>query len=111
MISEEEVEIELREWGDLHQSLKLEFLEEGLKLQGQVVKFNQASATVRIKFEQVSLQEQRKLVELLYCRSEQWESQQTPGEWHSLWLLLKLLLRPFVLLFSDRKRILAAVQR
>jgi cellulose synthase (UDP-forming) len=52
-------------------------------------------------FEQVTLSQQRRLVEMLFCRPGQWKRQNTPGEFQSLWLLLKILLKPRVLF--DRK--------
>jgi cellulose synthase (UDP-forming) len=37
---------------------------------------------------------QRRLVEMLFCRPGQWQSRRAPGEWRSLWLLLRILLQP-----------------
>ncbi|NES21418.1 MAG: glycosyltransferase [Symploca sp. SIO3E6] len=57
--------------------------------------------SLRITFEELSLSQQRRLVEMLYCRPGQWKRQDVPGELQSLWLLLKILLTPRILF--DRK--------
>ena len=45
----------------------------------------------------------RVLVEMLFCRPGQWKRQDTPGELQSLWLLLKILLKPRVLFDRQQK--------
>ncbi|NET58887.1 MAG: glycosyltransferase [Symploca sp. SIO2E6] len=57
--------------------------------------------SLRVTFKQLSLSQQRRLVEMLYCRPGQWKRQDVPGELQSLWLLLKIVLRPKILF--DRK--------
>ncbi len=52
---------------------------------------------VTVQFQNVTLPEIRKLVELLYCRPGQWKRWNTPGELQSLWILVKTLFRPRVL--------------
>ncbi|MGQ4650655.1 glycosyltransferase [Lyngbya aestuarii] len=82
----------------------VEILEEGMMLQGQIsiTGFSGEFPAARVMFEQLTLSQQRCLVEMLYCRPGQWKRQNTPGELRSLWLLLKILLRPRVLF--DRKQ-------
>ncbi len=79
--------------------VQLEILEEGLQLAGQAIRtgIDGEFPTVRVLFEQVGLQEQRRLVEMLFCRPGQWKSRQTPGELQSLLLLFRILLKPRVL--------------
>ena len=107
MLSEAGAEIELRTV-DLAQQVKLHLAEAEIKLQGQVTatQWTGSCWRVRVKFEAVSTWEHRRLIELLYCRPGQWQHHQTPGEWRSLWLLLKVLSRPLVRLIS-----LTAAQR
>ncbi len=83
----------------------LEILEEGIFLQGQITQtgFSGEFPTVRVLFEEVTLSQQRRLVEMLFCRPGQWKRQNTPGELQSLWLLLKILLRPRVLFDRNPK--------
>ena len=50
--------------------------------------------TVRIAFDRLSISQHRRLIEMLYCRPGQWKGQETPGEWRSLWLLLRIALKP-----------------
>jgi cellulose synthase (UDP-forming) len=77
----------------------LSILEEGISLQGQITDtgFSDEFPTVQVVFEQVTLSQQRCVVEMLFCRPGQWKRQNTPGEFHSLWLLLRILLKPRVL--------------
>ncbi|HSF75391.1 MAG TPA: glycosyltransferase [Microcoleus sp.] len=50
--------------------------------------------TVRIAFDRLNISQHRCLIEMLYCRPGQWHRQETPGEWRSLWLLLRIALKP-----------------
>ena len=104
-LSEVGAEIELRQNVSLNESVTLELIEEGLKLQGKIThtQFTGKFLKVRVKFEKVSLPQHRRLVEMLFCRPGQWKRRQTPGELRSLWLLLKVLFRPLILLRRKRK--------
>ncbi|MBC7969111.1 MAG: cellulose synthase catalytic subunit, partial [Verrucomicrobia bacterium] len=79
--------------------VEVEILEEGLVLQGKAIctGMHDEFSTVRIMFEPVNLQQQRRLVEMLFCRPGQWKSRCSPGELRSLWLLFRILLKPRVL--------------
>ncbi len=79
--------------------VSLEFMEVDLKLQGVAVRsgVRDEFPTVRILFERLNLQQQRCLVEMLYCRPGQWKRRKTPGELQSLLLLFRILLKPRVL--------------
>jgi cellulose synthase (UDP-forming) len=57
-------------------------------------------------FDQVTLEQHRQLVAMLFCRPGQWKRQNAPGELVSLWLLFRSLLRPQAL-FGKRKEISA----
>jgi len=92
--------------------ITLEIMEEGIKLQGKIDQSRCRNSsvtrkfpTVRVMFEQVSLEQQRCLVEMLYCRPGQWQRRETPGELKSLWLLLKTLLKPRVL-FDPKPKVI-----
>lgn len=84
----------------------VEILEEKMLLQGQITQtgVSEQFPSVQIVFEQVTLAQQRILVEMLFCRPGQWKRRDTPGELQSLWLLLKILLKPRVL-FDRQQRI------
>jgi cellulose synthase (UDP-forming) len=80
----------------------LEIMESELTLEGQLARIIHPGSstefpTVRVMFESVSLQQQRGLIEMLFCRPGQWQRRNSPGELRSLWLLLRILLRPRVL--------------
>lgn len=77
----------------------LTLMEEKLKLAGCITQhwFDDEFPRVRVAFEPLNLNQHRCLVEMLYCRSGQWQHRQTPGELQSLWILGRILLRPRVL--------------
>jgi len=81
---------------NLHQSVRIELAEEQLCLQGQVTQVDRTNSKLklRIVFEAISPKQHRRLIELLYCRPGQWLIHNAPGELRSLWLLLRVLLRP-----------------
>jgi cellulose synthase (UDP-forming) len=101
-LAEEGAEIRLRSLTDLPATLSLELLEEELILKGYVTNsyLQDTNTKVKIKFKDLSLAQQRKLIQILYCCPGQWQRRKTPGEWQSLWLLFKVLLRPLDLLRS-----------
>ncbi len=105
-LSEVGAEIELRQNVSLNESVTLELIEEGLKLQGKIThtQFTGKFLKVRVKFEKVSLPQHRRLIEILFCSPGQWKRRQTPGELRSLWLLFRVLLRPLVLLSKEKVR-------
>ena len=84
---------------------KISILEENLDLLGQVTEVNldEDSCIVRVQFETLNLKQERKLVAMLFCRPGQWKRKNTPGELYSLWLLVKILLRPRVLFDRNPK--------
>jgi cellulose synthase (UDP-forming) len=119
-ISEEGVEISLTQSDALaideidHDLAQVELMEERLLLQGGVTQIDQTGEfpTVRLLFESLSLDQQRCLVELLYCRPGQWKSRCSPGEFESLGLLLKILLKPqFLSSHSTQLRTVSVGQR
>jgi cellulose synthase (UDP-forming) len=101
MISEIGAEVALTQPGFPEQSedLTLAILEHGLEISGQVTRtdLSEELPTVRIMFRSPSLIQQRQLVAMLFCRPGQWQRRQTPGEFQSLWILFRVLLRPRVL--------------
>jgi cellulose synthase (UDP-forming) len=70
-----------------------------LSIAGQVIRtdFSEELPTVRVQFQAPTLEQQRKLVKLLFCRPGQWQRRHTPGEFQSIWILFRVLLRPRVL--------------
>ncbi|MEB3357252.1 MAG: glycosyltransferase [Synechococcales bacterium] len=102
MLSEVGAELALTKAGKAHpaalnaQLVTLDILDERLTLQGRVAPSPQQGEfpRVRIQFESVNLPQMRQLVQMLYCRPGQWKNRCSPGELRSLWLILKILLRP-----------------
>jgi cellulose synthase (UDP-forming) len=93
---------------------QVELMEEELVLPGQIasVDLSDEFPVMQVLFESLNLNQQRGLVELLYCRPGQWKSRCSPGEFESLGLLFKILLRPRFLF--ERKahiRAIAVAQR
>jgi cellulose synthase (UDP-forming) len=97
-LSEGGAVIELKQWVHLDRAVTLEILEEGLTLSGKITHSDLSGKfpRVQVMFEQLSLPQHRHVVEILFCRPGQWTQRETPGELRSLWLLLKVLLRPLV---------------
>ncbi|MGF1486354.1 MAG: glycosyltransferase family 2 protein [Prochloraceae cyanobacterium] len=79
--------------------VELLILEEKITLKARITRteFNGEFPSLLVGFEQLTLSQYRKLVKLLFCRPGQWKTKKTPGEIKSLWLLLKILLRPKII--------------
>ena len=103
-ISEVGAEIELQQEIELSTDLTIEMLSEGLTLQGKITQTNYSGGLPKIKvyFEQISIDQHRRLVEILFCCPNQWQSRRTPGELRSLWILLTVLLRPLSLMSKKK---------
>ncbi len=84
--------------------ITLEILEEGLSLSGDIIHADTSSefSSLHIRFRELSLPQQRKLIQMLFCRPGQWRQPCTPGEFKSLLLLFQILLKPRILF--DRGR-------
>lgn len=103
-ISEEGVEILLDQQAHLATNVMVELIPEVLILSGKVTRsqVKDREQLAVIKFQDVSIEQHRELVEMLYCRPGQWQKRHTPNELHSALILFKLLLRPLMFL-RDRK--------
>ncbi len=104
MLSEGGAEVALTQSGFPHLAagdsvpVTLEILEAGLTLEGMATRSRMDEfPTVRIRFTALTIEQQRCLVEMLFCRPGQWQRRRTPGEFHSLLLLFRILLRPRVI--------------
>ena len=81
------------------QSVNLEIAEENLQLDAQIIQTGSKDefSTVRVKFPLVSIEQHHRLVKMLFCRPGQWKRRCTPGEWQSLLILFKILIKPRIL--------------
>ncbi|MCC0175589.1 glycosyltransferase [Waterburya agarophytonicola K14] len=79
--------------------VSISILEENINISGRIVATNidQDFHHLRVNFDALSLEQERKLVTLLFCRPGQWKRKNSPGELYSIWLMLRILLRPKVL--------------
>lgn len=79
-------------------------LEDNLKLQGQITQANLSGEfpSVQIYFDKLELAQYRCLIEMLFCRPNQWKRPCAPGELKSLFLLFGILLKPRILFDRDR---------
>lgn len=104
-LSEIKAEIELKQFSNLSQSIILEIPEKGLKLPSKLTYTDLTGKfpKIQVKFESLNSQQQRRLIELLFCRPGQWKYRNTPGELQSIWILIKLLFRPIIFLFKSIK--------
>ena len=81
-------------------------LEEELELTGSIAEISREGDFfhLRLGFAASTLEQERKLIALLYCRPGQWVRKNSPGEFYSVWLLFKIILRPKVI-FNRRPQI------
>jgi cellulose synthase (UDP-forming) len=110
MISEEGMELEIPTEIDLPGKLELEIEPEGLTITGKIAQVEVGDRTkkIRILFTQLTLQEHRQLVEILYCQPGQWKGKHTPGELQSILILFKILLKPILFNTSRLKKLAAS---
>lgn len=99
-ISEEGVEILLDQQVHLATDVTVELIPEVLILSGKVTRSHAQNGDLRviIKFQEISIEQHRELVEMLYCSPGQWQIRKTPNEFQSIFILFKLLLRPLMFL-------------
>ena len=85
--------------------VKISILEEDITLSGLITAtdIGEDFHLIRVEFASPTLEQERKLIALLFCRPGQWKRKNTPGELHSLWLLGKILLKPKVLFDRNPK--------
>lgn len=88
-------------------SIQIELMEEGLIFKGIAKLIDRDALKFLVSFEPLSLKQHRYLVELLFCRPGQWKSRCAPSELLSLWLLLRILLKPRIIV--DRQRRISAI--
>lgn len=95
-LSEVGAEIYLPHHATLAKEVSLEMVAAGLTLTGKVTysQIQNQSTRFQVKFTNLSLQEQRKIIETIYCCPGRWQKRCSPGELQSIWILLKILLRP-----------------
>ncbi|MEM8638801.1 MAG: glycosyltransferase [Cyanobacteria bacterium P01_G01_bin.54] len=74
--------------------VKLSLPEESMTLAGRMtqVKTLDGICNLEIQFYRLSLPQQRQLITFLFCRPGRWYKQSVPGEFGSLWLMVKILL-------------------
>ena len=102
MISEIGAEVELTKTSSLLpeistvEAIALELVDETLTLPGQVIQVRTQAGlpTLTVEFTELNLSQQRRLVEMLFCRPGQWQSRCSPNEVRSLWLIIKSVVRP-----------------
>ena len=99
-ISEEGIEIELSRFADLATDVMVELIPEVLFISGTITRSHIENNSLRavVKFDSLSIEQHRELVEMLYCRPGIWQRRNTPNEIQSVLILFKLLLRPLTFL-------------
>lgn len=104
-IAEEGIEIILDPGVNLATEVMIELIPEVLILSGKVTRthINNGDLSAIIKFQDVSIEQHRELVAMLYCCPGQWQKTETPNEFQSAIILFKLLLRP--LIFFNQKKL------
>ena len=105
-ISEVGAEIKVKDWNNLSDKISIYFWEDDLQIPGKIVKKtkNEDFCNLLVSFEDLTLEVQIKLVKMLFCNPGRWESKNSPGEWKSILILLKVLvLKPRALLKNVRE--------
>ncbi|MCM1983981.1 glycosyltransferase family 2 protein [Lyngbya confervoides] len=110
-ISEEGANIALTNLGNLDLTsitsadLRLTLLDEAITLPGQFHGFQTGEdfPILEVSFTGLSLDQDRQLIELLFCRPGQWKSRCAPNELQSLWLIFQTLLRPRIIVDRQAK--------
>ncbi|MEM9510686.1 MAG: PilZ domain-containing protein, partial [Cyanobacteria bacterium P01_E01_bin.35] len=104
-ISEEGIEIMLDQPVCLATEVMVELIPEVLILSGKVTRshVNESQLRATIKFQDITTEQHRELVEMLYCCPGKWQRRKTPNELRSAFILFKLLLRP--LMFLNTKKL------
>jgi cellulose synthase (UDP-forming) len=74
-------------------TVKLLF-EDGLELKGRIAHIDFRHKLANVTFEQVTVNQYRSLVEMLFCQPNQWQNAILPGEHKLLWLLIQVVLKP-----------------
>jgi cellulose synthase (UDP-forming) len=95
-IAEEGVEIAWQSDITLPKNITIEFVEDGLSIEGYITHtfVRDKNTTLRVKFRDFNLAQQKSLIEMIYCSPGQWKRRNSPGEFKSLLILFKVLLRP-----------------
>ena len=103
-ISEEGIEIELSRSANLANDVMVELIPEVLFISGTITRSHIEDDLIRavVKFNSLSIEQHRELVEMLYCRPGIWQRRNTPNEIQSVLILLKLLLRPLTFLNAKK---------
>ena len=103
-VSEEGVEIFLEQTVNLATDIVVELIPEILFLSGKITRSYPQDGSLRavIKFQNLNIEQQRELVQMLYCRPGQWQTRNSPNELQSVLILFKLLLRPLMFLNSKK---------
>ncbi len=80
-------------------SVTLVIAEASLAISGKLVCINTQGdfPEALIEFEPLTLEKQRQLIEMLFCRPGQWKRWNSPGELRSLLILLQVIFRPRIL--------------
>jgi cellulose synthase (UDP-forming) len=103
-ISEEGVEVILARSSELPTEVFVELLPEILVVPGKVTRscIQNDSIIATIKFQSLSLEQHRQLIQMLYCIPGRWQRRNSPNELKSGLILLKLVLRPLIFLNAKK---------
>ncbi|VEP18576.1 Cellulose synthase (UDP-forming) [Hyella patelloides LEGE 07179] len=95
-LSEEGVEILIEKKVSLGKKVSFQIMADETTFSGDVTQacISDQGTIVKVKFNHLTLSQQRSLVYALYCRPGQWKTKKTPGELKSFAILLQILSRP-----------------
>lgn len=104
-ISEAGAEILIAQRLNSQEMITLDFLDETLKLSAKITQIETFGKfwKINVKFQALTLPEERRLIELLFCQPGRWKVKATPGELKSLLLLLGSVVRMSKMLLKQQK--------
>lgn len=102
-LSEAGAEILISNQASVGKQVSLTMIAEDITLGGNVIqtRLGDRYTWVKIEFVNLTIPQQRSLIDVLYCRPGRWKSKNTPGELRSIVIMLKVLLRPLKLRFDS----------
>jgi cellulose synthase (UDP-forming) len=103
-ISEKGAELRLKTQNLPQTTFELVFTETALQLQAKALAQSpeRDGSHLSLEFVNLNLNQERQLIEFLFCQPGTWPYRQSPGELGSLGLILKSLLRPWQILRQNR---------
>ena len=102
-LSETGAEILISNKASVGKQVSLKMMTEDITFEGNVIqtRIGDRYRLVKIEFVNLTILQQRSLINTLYCRPGRWKTKNTPGELRSILIMLQVILRPIKLRFDS----------